>query len=150
MNSRYNRRDFIKQSSAVGVSLALANLGQTEQAHAEQAKEYLKVGFVGVGRRGSNLLKILLEIKGVRMKAFCDIRPDRVTRAQRWTTEANQPEPSGYSRGETDFKRMCENEDLDLVITGSAGAHEVARVYRNDGTGAMSPSTEFIGLKQSS
>jgi len=80
MNSRYNRRDFIKQSSAVGVSLALANLGQTEPAHAQQAKEYLKVGFVGVGRRGSNLLKILLEIKGVRMKAFCDIRTDKIYR----------------------------------------------------------------------
>jgi len=119
MNRRYNRRDFIKQSSVFGAGLALAGLGQTETTHVKQTKEYLKVGFVGVGRRGSNLLKILLEIEGVRMQAFCDIRPDRIARAKRWTIEANQPEPSGYSRGETDFKRMCENEDLDLVITAT-------------------------------
>jgi hypothetical protein len=65
------------------------------------------------------LLKILLELEGVRIKALCDIRADRVTRAQRWVAEAGQREPAGYSRGETDFQQLCETEELDLVITAT-------------------------------
>jgi hypothetical protein len=119
MNRRYNRREFIKHSGAVGAGVALAQLGQVMPAFGQNAGKIVKIGFVGVGRRGSNLLKILLELKGVQIKALCDIRKDRVTRAQRWVTEAGQAEPSEYSRGEHDFERLCESEDLDLVITAT-------------------------------
>lgn len=119
MNGQHNRRDFLKHSGAVGAGLALAGLHGAVTAANQPTKGPLKIGFVGVGGRGSNLLKILLELKGVEIKALCDIREDRVTRAQRWVTEAGQREPAGYSRGETDFKRMCEKEDLDLVMTAT-------------------------------
>ena len=121
IDERYSRRDVLKQGGALGAGLALANTGvltarATERASADRP---LSIGFVGVGARGSCLLKILLELKGIEIRALCDIREDRVTRAQRWVTQAGQPEPPGYSRGETDFKRMCEREDLDLVMTAT-------------------------------
>jgi len=119
MNGQHNRRDFLKHTGAVGAGLALASLPAVAKAADQSPSESLKIGFVGVGRRGSNLLKILLELKGVEIKALCDIRADRVTRAQRWVTESGQPEPTGFSKGETDFKRMCEREDLDLVMTAT-------------------------------
>jgi hypothetical protein len=127
MNSQFNRRDFLKQSGAIGAGLTLAELGGAVTALAQGSelatttpdRKPLKLGFVGIGARGSCLLKILLELEAVEVRALCDIREDRVTRAQRWVTEASQPEPSGYTKGDTDFARMCEGEDLDLVITAT-------------------------------
>jgi hypothetical protein len=55
----------------------------------------LNVGFVGIGARGSNLFKILLELEGVEFRALCDIREDKVSHAQRWLKEAGRPEPAG-------------------------------------------------------
>ena len=119
MNREYNRRTFLKHSSTAAAGLALTQLGQTIPAMGQEANDIFKVGFIGVGARGSNLLKIMLELKGVQVKSLCDIRADRVERAQRWVTEAGQPEPSGYTKGEFDFKRMCETEDLDLIISAT-------------------------------
>ncbi len=127
MNEEYSRRDFIRQSGAFGAGLALTNLSSVVSAAAQAESsasapsdgKALRIGFVGIGARGSNLLKILLELEGVEFRAFCDIREDRVTRAQRWVRETDRPEPSGYTKGDTDFKRMCEMEELDLVITAT-------------------------------
>src|SRR5690606_38358101 len=33
--------------------------------------------------------------------------------------EAGHEKPAGYSRNETDFKRLCERDDLDLVMTAT-------------------------------
>jgi len=116
MKGQHRRRDFLKHSGAVGAGLALSGLNSALTAATQPAEGPLKIGFVGVGLkigfvgvggRGSNLLKILLELKGVEIRALCDIREDRVARAQRWVTEAGQREPAGYSRGETRHPRTC-------------------------------------------
>ena len=126
MDKTYNRRDFLRHSGTIGAGLALANLGSSVSARAEQNPamkssdgKTLKIGFVGIGARGSNLFHILLGLEGLEIRALCDIREDRVERAHRWVVDAGQPEPSGYTKGDTDFKRMCETEDLDLVITAT-------------------------------
>jgi predicted dehydrogenase len=127
MNKKYSRRDFIRRSGAVGAGLTLTNLGGFVSAAAQEEsstrnsadEKKLSIGFVGIGARGSNLFKILLELEGVEFRALCDIREDRVTRAQRWVREAGRPEPTSYTKGDTDFKRMCEMEELDLVITAT-------------------------------
>jgi hypothetical protein len=119
-----SRRELLKRSGVVGAGfawpgLAGAAVGATRASPARDAANPVRIGFVGVGARGSCLLKILLDLKDVEIRALCDLREDRVTRAQRWVTDAGQREPLGYVRGETDFKRMCEQSDLDLVITAT-------------------------------
>jgi hypothetical protein len=79
----------------------------------------VRIGFVGVGGMGSNHVKNLLEIEGAQITALCDIVEEKVSRAQEWVTGAGFPKPSAYTRGETDFIRMCETEDLDLVYTAT-------------------------------
>lgn len=125
-----DRRDFLKAGAAVGVGTALAGLGLPATA-AAQAKgasrsqfsvkpiDLVRVGFVGVGGMGSTHVQNYLNIDGVVIKAVCDIVPEKVARAQKWVVAAGQPNPAGYSRGPTDFVRMCENEDLDLVMTAT-------------------------------
>ena len=76
----------------------------------------LRIGFVGVGNRGSYHLDCALGIEGVEVPAVCEVKEDRLERAKNWVEEAGQPTPRLYGRSETDFKRMCETEDLDVII----------------------------------
>jgi predicted dehydrogenase len=84
-----------------------------------QPIENVRVGMVGIGNRGTLLLSLLLAQEGVEVKAVCDIIPQRVTKAQDMVTAAGQARPTGYSRSETDFKRLCEHEELDLVVNAT-------------------------------
>lgn len=52
----------------------------------------------------------------VEIRVICDIAESRVVGAQDCVEKAGQRRPTGYCRGETDFERMCEKEELDLVI----------------------------------
>jgi len=125
-----SRRDFLKIGAAAGLGAAVAGLGlkadERGAAPGEGRSQFrapalpsVKVGFVGVGGMGSAHVMNYLNIEGVEIKAICDVRPAHVERAQKWVVEAGQPEPKGYSKGERDFERMCETEDLDLVMTAT-------------------------------
>ena len=76
----------------------------------------IRLGFVGIGGRGSYHLNAALGIEGVEVPAICELKPVRLYAAKRWIEEAGQPAPRLYDRGPDDFKRLCEEEDLDAVI----------------------------------
>ena len=128
MNNRYDRRNFLKLGASVGAGLAISDTSTLVRANLPKDRPEqtmttpinpVRIGFVGVGSRGSHHVGLLLKIEGVEIRAICDIVQDRVTQAQRWVQEAGQAKPAGYSRGETDFRRMCDQEDLDLVYTAT-------------------------------
>ena len=128
MNIKYDRRDFLKRSACVGAGLALGSIsgsGCSSQLTSQPPEikappiDTVRMGFVGVGGMGSVHVRNFLNIENVQIRAVCDIVPEKVARVQKWVQEAGQPEPAGYSRGETDFRRMCENEDLDLVFNAT-------------------------------
>ena len=79
----------------------------------------VRVGFVGVGGMGSVHVRNLLEIEGVELTAVCDIREEHAERAAGWAVEKGARRPTLYTRGDTDFERMCGEEDLDLVYTAT-------------------------------
>jgi predicted dehydrogenase len=125
-----SRRDFLRIGAAAGLGAAVAGLGLEAGGPAglggpaqSQFKTApiptVRVGFVGVGGMGSAHVQNYLNIDGVEVKAICDIVPAKVERAQKWVVEAGQPKPAGYSKDVRDFERMCETEDLDLVMTAT-------------------------------
>ena len=79
----------------------------------------VRIGFVGVGGQGGSHVRNFLRIPGTRVTAVCDIAEDRVKLVQKWTIEAGQKEPVGYSRGPRDFERLCESADVDLVFNAT-------------------------------
>jgi predicted dehydrogenase len=79
----------------------------------------VRVGFVGVGLQGTSHVHNFIGIPEAEIVAICDIKADRVAAAQRMVVKAGRPEPRGYSRSSTDFIRLCEEEDLDLVFTAT-------------------------------
>jgi hypothetical protein len=78
----------------------------------------LRVGIVGVGERGSYHLDVLLGMD-VEIKALCDVDDGFLYRAKKWVTDAGKPTPTVYNRGQTDYLRLVERDDLDLVITAT-------------------------------
>jgi len=81
--------------------------------------DVVRIGMVGVGGMGSVHVRNLLNVGGAEIRAICDIRPEHAERSRTWVVEAGQPEPTLYTRGDTDFVRMCEEEELDLVFTAT-------------------------------
>ncbi len=122
-----NRRDFLKKSSLIGAGAVISsfcsvkNRGLLTSPEVKRAKpiDIVKIGFVGVGGMGSAHCQNLLKIEGAEIVAVCDILPEKAERVQKWCTDAGFKPPSLYTKGDRDFVRMCENEDVDLVMTAT-------------------------------
>jgi predicted dehydrogenase len=114
MKSRPNRRDFLKVSAASVAGIALDGSGFS--APLSSSGKAVRLGFVGVGNRGSYHLDCALGMEGVEVVAVCDIDDTALYRAKRWVEESGQPSPRLYTESKTAFKDLCEKETLDCVI----------------------------------
>src|SRR5690242_11960473 len=131
-HSGVSRRSFLKQTVAGGAGVLVAdgllNAEPSAQAQGNRvaknsgatmmdvpfgARERVRLGIIGVGGRGSSLVRDLLAVENVEVKAICDLVPEKVARAQKAVTNAGQPEPAGFSKGELDFKNLTQLE-LDI------------------------------------
>jgi hypothetical protein len=134
LDKQFDRRNFLKTGAMLGAGAVLGSVAGSGCAGAQGMMvgtkprltsfrvppiDPVRIGYVGVGGMGSGHVNNLLKIEGARLCAVCDIVPEKVERIQKKTVEAGQPKPVGYSRGERDFERMCEKEDLDLVYTAT-------------------------------
>ena len=117
MNEAYNRRSFVKKSTAAVSGLALSGFALAQES---DSSKLLRIGFVGVGDRGSYHLDCALGIEGVIVPAICDINDSYLYRAKRWIEEAGQPSPTLYGKSRTDFERMFQQEELDVVICSTS------------------------------
>lgn len=131
-NDSFSRRTFLGAAAAVGVAAgAVRVVGQSNpgsvaaerkpgQKSVAQLRcpplDAVRIGFIGVGGRGSSLLGNLLALEGVEIKAVGDLVPERVRAAQRRVAARGQAEPAGYAKGERDFENLCRREDLDVVF----------------------------------
>ena len=70
MKRELNRRDFMKTTAAATGSIAFSQLGMARSYLYEDKP--LRIGFVGVGSRGSYHLDAALGIEGVVVPAVCD------------------------------------------------------------------------------
>jgi predicted dehydrogenase len=111
-----NRRNFLKTTS-LGAAFAFAN---SLLAQAESGDKPIRMGFVGVGDRGSYHLDSALGIEGVLVPAICDINDSYLHRAKRWIEESGQDTPKLYGKTKTDFERMCAEQDLDVIICATS------------------------------
>lgn len=118
MDNQLDRREFMKISAAAAGSVTAASLGLTEASEAKPraAADTVRLGFVGIGNRGSYHLDAALGLEGVEVPALCEIIPERLDLAREWVEQSGRPTPRLYGNGERDFERLCAEEDLDAVI----------------------------------
>ena len=81
--------------------------------------EEVRIGFVGVGGQGTSHVRNLVTMPGVRIAAVCDIIESHAQRAAQIIVGGGHPAPRLYTRGPTDFMRLCEAEELDLVFNAT-------------------------------
>ncbi len=138
MDNQLDRRGFLKKGTLVGLGSAvasMANSGCSNQLKPDMKtaltghksmigvgstpKDVIKVGFVGIGNMGSVHLKQLVDIEGAEVVAVCDIRPGKAEWARKYIVSKGGAEPAVYTKGDMDFVRMCEEQDLDLVYNAA-------------------------------
>jgi hypothetical protein len=126
MDTRCDRREFLMAGSAAGAGLLMSgnSPAAAPEAGAREAANpapinLVRIGFVGIGNRGSYLVDVLSKLQGVEIRALCDIVPDRVATTQQKLMDAGHVRPEGYTQGERDYEHMCERNDLDLVINAA-------------------------------
>lgn len=119
MSKEYDRRGFIELTTGVaGDEHALHGMSYPEVGITKNntADKPIRIGFVGVGGRGSYHLNAALGIEGVEVPAICELKPVRLHQAKRWVEASGLPTPRLYDRGPEDYKRLCQEEELDLII----------------------------------
>jgi len=107
-----SRKDFVKTAAMTGLGLSMAPFSILKN----RDKGKIRIGFIGVGGRGTSHVKGLAERADVTIPALCDIRKENAENAKRIVVSAGLEEPDLYTRGEKDYLRMLERDDLDGVI----------------------------------
>lgn len=117
----WTRRDFARTVALAGATTALT------RARAQGANERIRVGFIGVGNRGSQLLARFMKEPNVEVAALCDVydpylRRDREAVDPRIVESLNgtvipamDEEFPDKVRRYHDFREMLERKDIDAV-----------------------------------
>ncbi len=126
-----SRRDLLKAAGAAGAALAVTPGTTTAAPPPRQPglttmmgvpfdrHQTVRLAIVGTGLRGTSVLREWLAVDGVRITALADIVPAKAQRAAKLVTDAGQPAPALYTSGETDFERLVQRDDIDVVYTAT-------------------------------
>jgi predicted dehydrogenase len=104
---KVTRRAFVKAGAAAAVGAATAIGG----GRVLGANERVRLGFIGVGNRGGQLLERTLPLENAEVVALCDVYQPFL---DEWA------EKSGNTAATyTDFRRILERDDVDAVVIAS-------------------------------
>ena len=79
------------------------------------AIDTVRVGFVGLGMRGTSAVPRFTHIPGVKIVALCDILPENVEKSQKALERNGFPRADEYAGSTEEYKKLCERNDIDLV-----------------------------------
>ena len=122
-----SRRDFLGTSAASGTAFALGQLARPASARAA-ANETIRVGVVGPGGRGTEVMKECIEHGkeyNARVTAVCDIWNRRRDAAAARVKDAYGTAPKVYDHVEP----LLEDGDVDAVIIATAD-HQHAKMLK--------------------
>jgi len=122
-----NRREFLKKISiAAGTTFALSSMPWLnilgEDMIAKSANDRVRLGFIGIGDRGSALLKNVQafeRILNVEIAAICDDYEPNYQRAKKFT--------NGKAKAFYDYRELLAIKDIDGVVIATP-LHEHARI----------------------
>ena len=101
-NTNFTRRHFLGAPAVLGSAALLS---------AQAPNDSVRVGFIGVGNRGSALLRNMLKVPGVKVVAICDIDPATLKSAIDAATAAGHS-PDAYA----EYRKLLDRKDIDAVV----------------------------------
>lgn len=149
-----NRRSFLKMSGLVGLGFLSGcrpkGTDSKDSSHLEgilreaerpyepifnmsgyaaPALETVRIGFIGVGNRGSAAVERMSKIEGVKIQGICDVRPEKADAAKGRIASAGH-EATIYAGSEEEWKKLCDRDDIDLVYIATHWAtHAEMAIY---------------------
>jgi hypothetical protein len=121
------RRDFLNTAWMGAAALAAGGCvtkwcgapGGVMATFADKPIRDLRVGVVGLGRGQAGVTGFTL-VPGSRISAICDIDAGKCASTLKYLADKKAPAPKVYGdRGADDWKRLCEDPDVDLVYNAT-------------------------------
>jgi len=106
MTTELSRREFVK-TGAAAAAIAAANHAQAS----DSANERVRIGVIGTGNRGGQLISATLPHKDAEIVALCDVFEPHLEKE----AEKIGGSPDRYS----DYRKMLERDDIDAVLIAS-------------------------------
>ena len=84
-----NRRNFVKAISAgsLGATVIGRGIARAREMRAVAPSDQIRLGIIGPGSRGQELMRYFLRVPGVRMAGLCDVYEPRFAAARKITGE---------------------------------------------------------------
>lgn len=112
-----SRRSLIKKGALVGAGTSLlGNHVLSAVLSREESDKPVRIAIVGTGGRGTSLLQVLLNMKGIEVPALCDINLENLENASTMCEKLGYNKPKGYSDDEYSWVKLLDDEKLDAVI----------------------------------
>jgi len=90
----------------------------------------VRIGFIGLGSRGTGAVQRIMQIQNVEIKALADKSEKQVKISQENLTKRGLPPAAEYFGSEKKKKKLCERDDIDLVYICTPWAwHTPMAVY---------------------
>jgi len=80
----------------------------------------VRIGYVGVGSRGSWAVNRMQNIQEIEVTALCDIKEGAVKRCQKTLKDFNKRPAKEYFGDEYAWKKLCEQDDIDLIYIATS------------------------------
>ncbi|MBV7314978.1 Gfo/Idh/MocA family oxidoreductase [Shewanella sp. NIFS-20-20] len=120
------RRQLLTLSTFATLGAASVSLGCSSMISNSQTKSVMglktpaldtvRIGFIGVGQRGSGHVKHCCHIEGVEIVAICDTHLPSLKKAIDSVVSAGLNAPQAYSGAEDAYLEMLSRHDIDIVI----------------------------------
>jgi predicted dehydrogenase len=127
-NSKQSRRDFIAKSTltASGLAVGLGASASADQDRIPGASDKIRMGFIGIGNRGSQLLELFMQNKDVEIAALCDIYEPYLLRDHSKVDPRYLADRAGQVPGMgenfpvrpklyNDYRKLLEDKSIDAV-----------------------------------
>ncbi len=128
MKNKQNRRNFLTRASATtaGIAVGLNTFGSVESARIFGANDRVRVGFIGIGNRGSQLLGLFMKQSDCEVAALCDVYEPYLLRDRSMVEPRFLNDLSGQipKMGEAfdkkpntfhDYRKLLEDKSIDAV-----------------------------------
>ena len=139
-SSTLSRRDLLKAAGSAGLGLSIAGFADAESTQRAPTKQQtmigvkfeprdvVRIGMIGVGLRGTDVLGEFLALDKVSINAVCDVVNEKCLRAARMVEKAGQKTPAIYSNSDRDFERLAARDDLDFIYIATPWEWHVPQV----------------------
>src|SRR5271166_5035144 len=106
-----NRRRFLGCSAAASLALSQGTLAEADPVAATEATP-VRLGLIGIGNRGTALLRALLDLPAVQVVGVCDPEPKHRMRGQGIVEKVQGRRPEAVE----DPRLLLDRADIDAVI----------------------------------